>query len=247
MTAEYGIESIRIVAPCGSGFAQIAHLSWAKPNNPGDASLYIRPFIGDSWSVKGAVAASVAADFSGEVHADRIHPNAVFGDAKLSLHHSGQTHVYVGKSTGSGARANRLPDVRGERLDLDAGGHVATVVCFDVAGLPLLGRSPSSVPPDVEYVVDGTWPSDAQLNLALYTGTDEQQMRAKFPFLAESPMLRFDRTGMSKPLFFGARARVDPRGGGPVPPGIIVVGGWGPGAAADTPVPMVAVWAGPDH
>ncbi|MEU9047323.1 MULTISPECIES: hypothetical protein [unclassified Kitasatospora] len=62
----------------------------------------------------------------------------MFDEAKMSIHHSGQTHVYVGPRR----RGNRLPAVHGRPLDDPAGGHVASIVCFDLAGLPLLERAP---------------------------------------------------------------------------------------------------------
>lgn len=237
--APHGLESIRIVSPYQDGFAQVAHLSWAPPNNPGDASLYIRPFVGIGWTAKGSVETALAPNVASTVTAQR-HRNVEFGQAKLSLHHTGQTHAYVGPHK----KNHRLPPVQ-VPLDDPSGGHMATITCFDLAGLPLLDRPLSSTPPHIEFVVPGPGRGTAKLNVALFSGTDEQAMRARYPFLQGAVLLRFDREEMPTPLFFGLRSGYAP---GPPQrtPGVIVVGGWGPGASVNDPIPMVSVWVGPD-
>ncbi|MGV9343114.1 hypothetical protein [Streptomyces sp. NPDC003688] len=239
--APHGLESVRIVSLHQDSFAQVAHLSWARPNNPGDASLYIRPFVGIGWTAKGSVESTLAPNAASTITAQR-HRNVKFGQAKLSLHHTGQTHAYIGPYQAK----YRLPPVQGLPLDDPSGGHIATITCFDLAGLPLLNRPLSSTPPDIDFVVPGPGQGTAKLNVALFSGTDEQAMRARYPFLQDSVLLRFDREDMPTPLFFGLRSDYAP--GPPQPtPGVIVVGGWGPGASANDPIPMVSVWVGPDE
>jgi hypothetical protein len=240
-TAPHGLESIRIVSPYKDGFAQVAHLSWAGPNNPGDASLYIRPYVGVGWTAKGSVDTALAPNAASAVAAER-HRNARFDQAKLSLHHTGQTHAYIGPHNAK----YRLPPVKGLALDDPSGGHIATITCFDLAGLPLLGRPLSSTPPHIEFVVPAPGQGTAKLNVALFSGTDEQAMRARYPFLQGTALLRFDRENMPTPLFFGLRAGYAP-GPQQSTPGVVVVGGWGAGASMDDPIPMVSVWVGPDE
>ncbi|MEU8132130.1 hypothetical protein [Streptodolium elevatio] len=239
--APHGVESIRIVSAYEGGFAQVAHLSWAGPGNPGDASLYIRPFVGTNWTAKASANTAIAPNASADVTAQLLHRKAKFGEPKLSLHHTGQTHAYVGPKT-----KHRTQPVQGPRLDHPAGGHVATITCFALEGLPPLGRPLSADPPDIEILVPGPGQDTARLSVALYSGTDEDAMRQRYPFLQSTTLLRFDRLGMPTPLLFGLRAAHFP--GPPQPtPGVVAVGGWGPGAAADGPIPMVSVWVGPDE
>ncbi|MGW6244396.1 hypothetical protein [Streptomyces sp. NRRL F-5193] len=236
----HGIETVRIIAAHDGGFAQIAHLSWAPPTNPGDASLYIRPYVGEGWTAYGSVTPAVAPDQSVNVEAER-HRDAKFGELKMSLHGSGQTHVYIGPRT----KNNRLPAVTGRPLHDPSGGHIASITCFDLSGLPLV-QAPSTQAPDLDLVVPAPGEGGtSKLNVALFSGTDEEAMRAKHPWLTTGPLLRFDRTGLPTPVFFGLRCGYFP-GPRTSTPGVTVIGGWGPGAQPSDPVPMVSIWAAPD-
>ncbi|MGW0944510.1 hypothetical protein ACWD4O_18475 [Streptomyces sp. NPDC002623] len=241
--APYGIESIRIVAAHEGDFAQVAHLSWAQPpkSREDDASLYIRPFIGDGWTAYGSVDHGVAPNSTTEVQADRQR-NAKFDELKMSLHGSGQTHVYVGPHH----REYRLPPVTGRELHDPAGGHIATITSFDLTGLPLLARPLSTTPPDIDFVVPGPGEGTAHLKVVLYVGTDESAMRERYPFLVNAHLIRFDRPGLPTPVFFGMHC---PHVPGPRKntPGVNVVGGWGPGAKQDQPIPVVSIWTTPDE
>lgn len=236
--APHGLETIRIVSAYDGGFAQVAHLSWAPPTNPGDASLYIRPFIGAGWTAKASV--GTAAPNATTTVAAQLQHEATWDKPKLSLHHTGQTHAYVGAGPGY-----RTQPLCGPRLDDPAGGHVATITCFDLAGLPLLDRPLSADPPHIDFLTRGPGEGTAKLHVSLYSGSDEDAMRERYPFLRSAALLRFDRVGMPKPLFFGLRAVGFPGPPEP-PPGVSIVGGWGPGASAGAPIPMVSVWVGPD-
>ncbi|WP_285543680.1 hypothetical protein [Streptomyces lavendulae] len=241
--APYGIDSIRIVAAHKGGFAQVAHLSWARPpgSREDDSSLYIRPFVGDGWTAYGSVNRDVAPNSTTEVQADR-HRNAKFGELKMSLHGSGQTHVFVGPHR----HRYRLPPVNGRALHDPAGGHLATITSADLTGLPLLARPLSATPPDIEFVAPGPGEGTAQLKVVLYVGTNESAMRERYPFLANTYLIRFDRPGLPNPVFFGMNC---PHVPGPrkSTPGVRVVGGWGPGAKQDEPIPVVSIWAAPDE
>ncbi|GGJ11133.1 hypothetical protein GCM10010121_021870 [Streptomyces brasiliensis] len=239
--AAHALESIQIVSSYQGGHALVAHLSWASPSNPSDASLYIRPYLGGGWTAKGAVEPSVAPNSTTTMTAQR-HRDAKFGEAKLSLHHSGQTHAYVGPRE----KQFRLPPIQGPRLDDPSGGHIATITCFDLAGLPMLDRPLSTAGPQVDVVAPAPGEETSRLHVALFSGTDEEAMSARYPFLRSAPVLRFDRMGMEKPLFFGLRARHFP--GNPQPgPGVSVMGGWGPGAQEEEAIGLVSVWVGPDE
>jgi hypothetical protein len=188
-----GLRSLRIIALHQDGYAQVAHLSWAGPGNPTDASLYIRPYVGPQWTARASVNALPPYAASQAVATDTA--PAVFREAKLSLHHSGQTHAYI-------AEDRRTVPVMGLRLDDPAGGHVATIVAFDLAGLPLLETEPSTQAPDIDLLVlapgqDGNY----KLNVALFVGTDEAAMREQHQLPEEQFLLRFDREGMQTPLF----------------------------------------------
>ncbi|AXI76109.1 hypothetical protein C7M71_000030 [Peterkaempfera bronchialis] len=237
---DHGLETVHIIAQRDDGLAKVAHLSWARSNNPGDASLYIRPFLGQGWTAKGAVTQAVPLGADMTVTADR-EVNAVFDEAKISLHHTGQTHVYVGPRR----PRNRLPAVHGLPLDDPAGGHVASIVCFDLAELPLLERGLEATTTNIDYVVPAPGQGTARLNVAIFTGTDEQKMRDRYQFLQDAQLLYFEREKMDHRLYFGIRCGFFD---GPLQhtPGVTVIGGWGPGVSTTEEIPMVSLWVGPN-
>ncbi|MCX4736974.1 hypothetical protein [Streptomyces sp. NBC_01363] len=67
------------------------------------------------------------------------------------------------------------------------------------------------------------------MSVALYSGTDEDAMRERYLFLNGNPLLRMERVGMPAPLFLGFHCRAA-RGPQKGEPGVVVLGGWGPGA-----------------
>ncbi|WP_030058922.1 hypothetical protein [Streptomyces novaecaesareae] len=70
-------------------------------------------------------------------------------------------------------------------------------------------------------------------------------MRDRYEFLQQVPLFYFEREGMDHRLYFGMRCGFFD---GPVqgPPGVTVIGGWGPGTNAAQEVPMVSLWVGSD-
>ncbi|GHI04615.1 hypothetical protein AQI88_29680 [Streptomyces cellostaticus] len=186
----------------------------------------------------GHSAAELAPSATTSLTAQRVYPNAKFGDAQLSLHHSGQTHVYAGPHR----REFRLPPVQGARLDDPAGGHVATISWATLDGLPMPDRPLVFTGPNIDLVVPAD-PHAARMSVVLYSGTDQDAMEGRHSFLKNNPLLRMDRLGMPTPLHFGFRCRVIP-GQRQDPPGVFVAGGWGPGASQEDAVPTAAVWVG---
>ncbi|MFJ3833807.1 hypothetical protein ACIPWI_38585 [Streptomyces sp. NPDC090046] len=216
------VKSVRIVSPHQGRHARIAILSWSNKPDSDDASLYIKPYAGPGWSVKGHSAAELAPDTAATLTAQREYNDPKMGNAQLSLHHSGQSHVYVGPHADP---RSRLQPVQGAPLDDPAGGHVATVTWATLDGLPTPDVALVSAGPNIDLVVPT--PQDAaRMSVAMYSGTDEDAMRERYPSLKDSPLLRMERVGMSAPLFLGfhGRATRGPRQDGP---GVVVLGGLG--------------------
>ncbi|MFI1063899.1 hypothetical protein ACH4TC_18675 [Streptomyces spororaveus] len=228
------------MSPHQGRHARIAILSWANKTDSDDASLYIKPYANPGWSVKGYSAAELAPDTAAALTAQREYSNPKMGNAQLSLHHTGQSHVYVGPHADLGSK---LPPVWGAALDDPAGGHVATISWATLDGLPTPDVPLVSAGPNIDFVVP-TAHDAARMSVVLYSGTDEAAMRQRYPFLKDNPLLRIERVGMPAPLFLGFHCRAT-RGPLQDGPGVVVLGGWGPGASQADPVPGVAVWVGP--
>ncbi|MFI7499386.1 hypothetical protein ACIBVL_12895 [Streptomyces sp. NPDC049687] len=226
---EKPVNSIRIVSPYNGDFALVAHISWSE----GDPSLYIRPYFEEGWKARAVIfdAPPNASTTVTQQYQCEVDP----GEAKLSLHYSGQCHVYYGKG-----KTNRTPPVYGPKLNDAAGGHIASINCFDLHGLPLLGGPPRQTGPELDVVAPAPGQGTAQLKVSLHASSDEQAMQ-NFPL-----WLTLKRPVMPDPLYVALQSRSEQ---GPMKPirGVQVVGGWGPGAQHDAPIRTLALWTGPDN
>ncbi|MFB7836119.1 hypothetical protein [Streptomyces sp. NPDC056056] len=234
------IKSIRIVSPRGTANARIAQIRWANSADSDDASLYIKPYGQAGWTIHGHSSAALPPGERVTLISQRQHPYRRHGDAQLSLHHSGQSHVYVGPHGTS--TASRLTPVAGAPLDDPAGGHIATISWATLDELPAPDVALKASGPNIDLIAP-TAADATRTSFQLYTGTDPDLMRQRHQ-LGER-FLQVECAGMAAALYVGFRLTAQ-RGTRTDSPGVTVLGGWGPGAQQTSSIPGVALWLAPD-
>jgi hypothetical protein len=193
--------------PRPSGYVTMGRLGLDRH----DASLYVVPFAADGERPAGWVGRKELAPGGGSFD---ITANGEHGRLpKVSLHESGRAH----------ARARGTRSYLGATSPLwdSEGGHVATVLTFNLDRLPALAGPPKALPHvDVLLRIDRQWTS---ARVAIYAYSEVRRA-------AEHPTyLTLTRAGLPSPLyvalgFHGDRHDADNRD-----PGVAVIAGWGQG------------------
>jgi len=136
---------------------------------------------------------------------------------KLSIHQSGQVHVYDREKAIAGPlNTIPLPDWRGQ--------HIATVTVDHLDFLPCYSKKPSLQPPVIDLVipVDDTFESG---RLILYCNAENQVFH--FPCFATITM---QRSNLQNPMHFGIAFVQQQPLGDPENTGVTVISGWNPTA-----------------
>ncbi|SDU47610.1 hypothetical protein SAMN04488563_2011 [Jiangella alkaliphila] len=217
----YPVRSMRLVVRRSDGsFRKLARIYWTSR----DASLYIQPYAPTS---RGRAYAGVSSTEVGQVDLTAQGSGA---EAYLSLHASGATHASCRRPSW------RTPDIAGPSLFSTQRSHVATVQCFDVQSLPLLGGEPKG-PPDVDIVLvqRDEYPT---VVVAVFVSADASRVAG------DHITITMRRPGMEGPLHFGFRVRGANLPHDGAAGGAMVIGGWGVDADEASGDPLPFVYAG---
>lgn len=219
MEREVPIKGLRVLVDHRGELRKLARLGWTKR----DASFYIIPYATRSrrgWvgTTELAFGDSTTVDFTTGVEGAK---------PKVSVHESGLTHATVD--------GHVTPDVAGQPLHDDAGGHVATIITFNPEGLPPIAVARGAPRADLVVTSErgtGDWWDGVRVALFVYTQPERATEKKAY--------ITFRRPGSVPPLYvslgvFGEQHPADNR-----EPGVVVLAGWSPGdRGVGDPTPLV--------
>jgi hypothetical protein len=201
------VKSLRFIIGRQGTLFKVAQLSFGK----NDQSIYITPYVpagGTGYVGQMKIPApgqSGTWDYSRQASGTPV---------RVTLHESGRCHATAGGSS--------TPPVFGRPLQHDSRAHVATIVCFDLTGLPTIRQPRGGSTPDVLLLAtDAEWTS---LHIPLYVCPDPQS--AAVAWMKMSVTMTRDN---STPLILGIGGRTGPESAEGLGSGVLVLAGWGPG------------------
>jgi hypothetical protein len=214
------LTAVRLLVAHENRLHKLARLAWSNK----DVSLYVLPYLPKGGTahagvmkIPGPAGPPSTWNYTGQVDGS--------GGPKLTLHSSGRCHGEVDGVHG--------PPVWGRPLTGREGGHIASITCFSVEGLPEV--TVPSGPPSADIVLQSSDPSSTATNVALFVLTSDRK-DDEYHFV-----LTFRREGLDAPVRIGIRARVTTEPSGNRDPGVLVMAGWGPGDTGDRPLTGVFV------
>jgi hypothetical protein len=186
-------------------FYKVAKVTWTSK----DASLYVIPYPDNRPGYLGVAKGLLTSPSfdAGAIGRAGVRP-------RISIHESGVVHGQVADY--------RTEQLVGPPLNDPAGGHIATISCFDPVGLPSVQTLRGGREPDV-VLIDPESKGGA-IHIVLYVALSDRQL-AKYPGQLR---LALERPTLRQPLLFRFRVRgAEQEGTG----GVAVMSGWGPGPA----------------
>jgi hypothetical protein len=213
VTASATIKGLRLLVERDGTFHRLALLSWSNT----DASIYIFPTVPAGGS---GFAGQLRIPAPGDKNTINYSRQCVGTPVEVGLHESGRCHAKAGSQQCEPAWGRKL-------FDDDDVAHVATISCFSLDGMETV-QAPRSLPPKPDLVLTGSDPAWTAIHVPLFVCPDEAAAQ-KFKY-----WLTLARVDRPRPLYvaIGGRSTVEPPDNRDA--GVLVMAGWGPGAASDS-------------
>ncbi len=218
------VSSLRLLVERAGRFYKLARLGWSKKDTSVYLILYV-PVGGRSYAGVTNVPAigDPPATFN---YGDQV---CGAGMPKVSLHESGRCHAEI-----DGVKTNA---VKGRDVFHGAGGHIASVTCFSVAGLPTV-LSPKG-PPKYDVALSSADPTWTATHVSLHIcPTLEHAEKHHFSVVLARP-------GRPRPLLIGVSGNPTAEPSENQNLGVTAIAGWGPGESGSVPG-IFATTTGPE-
>lgn len=224
-----GVKSVRLLADVGIGLRELAEFEWSQK----DASLYVTPAMPDGGVMYAGMFESIPPNARGDLN---FGLQGVGHKGYVSFHASGQTHA----KCRDGESRYRSEPIQGVPLFTGAGGHLATLDCFGVDGLPPVDVLRTGGRRDL---ILGIEQHPARRNVHVAVHTREEMPEAVGADKDFQLVVTMERPNMPRPLHLcfriGSRENPGDDGGSAV----MAFGGWGVDATDRDRVSMAYIVA----
>lgn len=208
---EGGVKKVRLVVESVDGTYEVATVAFGQS----DASLYIFP--GEYESGEG-FAGQLMVPAPGGSNSFNFTRQQSGYPLKLTIHGSGRTHAE--------AASGEVQPAWGRALIHDEVSHIATVQVFSPLGLPeVAGPSTARIPHVIARLTGQEWTSARFL---LHVCPDEASANEFGVYVT------LVRPTLPRPLYLAFECRVNNQPDSEMGTGVLVLGGWGPGAKVDS-------------
>jgi hypothetical protein len=204
-----GIRELRLLAVCGRQQFKLCKILFTA----NDASFYIIPYAKKRRYFCGGRKIE-----EHELKDTFEYTSGVAGDRepKLSIHQSGQVHIYSGKTQIGPLQSCPLTDLRGQ--------HVATVSFDRFSELAQFEGALSQSGPEIDQVIQVDRNAKSG-RLAIYVNSVESYFESEFLSLVRFTLTR---PCLKTPMYISVQAFCQEPLGGKAGGGVTVVAGWNP-------------------
>lgn len=203
-----GIREVRILIQWRNSLRKLCKIAFSDS----DASLYLFPYAIEGKyhygsKIMPSKEASLSFDFAEDIFQEQT--------PKLSIHESGQVHVYVGIEKAGPLFIPPLANLTGQ--------HIASVSPDAFESLPIFTKKLRQIGAEIDQIIPAV-DEAVSGRLAIYVNGNQPTFDVQDCGL----IFTLTRSTIARPLYFGVKPIGQPKIGVDVQKGVTIIAGWNP-------------------